>query len=83
MATYIRDCYTMSSRLFITGGCEISSSEGTTQGDPFAMPGYAVGIVPLLSMISLCSSDNEKDRTYQLVYTDDLAGGGKIVNLRS
>ena len=46
MATYIRNCYTTSSRLFITGGCEISSSEDTTQGDPFEMPAYAVGIVP-------------------------------------
>ena len=38
MATYIRNCYGMSSRLFITGGREIASTEGTTQGDPFAMP---------------------------------------------
>ena len=68
----------MSLRLFITGGCEISSSEGTTQGDPFAMPAYAVGIVPLLSIISLGRPENEEDRTYQFAYADDLAGGRKI-----
>ena len=47
------------------------------------MPAYAVGIVPLLSMISLGKSDKEEDRTYQVAYADDLAGGGNVLNLRS
>ena len=34
LATYIRNCYIAPSRLFVTGGKEIKSSEGTTQGDP-------------------------------------------------
>ena len=31
---YVQNCYTLPSRLFIIGGTEIKSSEGTTQGDP-------------------------------------------------
>ena len=42
------------------------------------MPVYAVGIVPLHSIISLGRSDNERDRTYHVAY---LAGGLKIFDL--
>ena len=34
----VQNCYTLPSRLSIIGGTEIQSSEGTTQGDPVAMP---------------------------------------------
>ena len=37
-ATYIINTYRHESRLFISGGGEIKSREGTTQGDPLAMP---------------------------------------------
>ena len=33
MAIYIRNCYVVPSRLFVTGGLEIQSAEETTQGD--------------------------------------------------
>ena len=42
MSLYIINTYRSSSRLFICGGGEILSQEGTTQGDPLAMPWYSV-----------------------------------------
>ena len=42
IALYIINTYRSPSRLFISGGGEISSQEGTTQGDPLAMPWYAI-----------------------------------------
>ena len=50
MSTYVRS-YGSPSRLFVTGGKELSSSEETTQGDAFAMPAYVVAIVPFLTLI--------------------------------
>ena len=40
IATYIINCYTTPSRLFIVGGGEILSSEGATQVDPTVMGFY-------------------------------------------
>ena len=37
ITTYITNCYIAPARLFIIGGGEILSKEGTTQGDPTAM----------------------------------------------
>ena len=55
--------------------------EGTTQGDPTAMPVYAVGIIPLmLSAAEPLSNRNEKAR--QSAYADDLAGAGTIDELK-
>ena len=41
-AVYIYNSYCNPARLFIVGGDEIKSSEGTTQGDPIAMLAYGV-----------------------------------------
>ena len=58
MTTYTYNCYAKASRLFVQGGKEITSAEGTTQGDPIAMPLYAVAITPLLRMKSRSWWDN-------------------------
>ncbi len=67
-------------RLFVVGGVEILSEEGTTQGDPSAMPTYAQGIFPLLSCLSEPERDGNKAR--QSAYADDLTGSGTIDELK-
>ena len=80
MAIYIRNCYSVPSRLFILGGTEISSSEGTTQGDPLAMPVYAIGITPLLEILKPETSDETTLK--HVAFADDLGGAGDLLELR-
>ena len=68
ITTYVRNCYTLPSRLFIIGGTEMPSSEATTQRDPTAMSIYAITIVPLVLMIMgimSTSPDNTSKMDYQ------------------
>ena len=51
IATYAINTYRLSARLFITGGQEILSAEGTTQSDPLAMALYALSIQPLITSL--------------------------------
>ena len=43
ISTYLSNCYQSAARLFVIGGKEILSKEGTTQGDPTSMKTYALG----------------------------------------
>ena len=74
IATFISNTYSSNARLFLTGGYEISSSEGTAQGDPVAMPLYALALVPLLEDI------NSKE-VNQVAYADDLTAAGQLRSL--
>ena len=76
LATYTINCYQIPSRLFVQGRKEISSAEGATQGDPVAMPIYAIGITPLLSEIKEPNSN-----VTQAAFADDLDGVGKLQQL--
>ena len=51
IATYLQNCYAVPARLFVTGGVEIISEEGTTLGDPTSLPSYAIGMLPLMTTI--------------------------------
>ena len=78
LSTYLRNCYSSPSLLFIAGGKELKSAEGTTQGDPTAMPAYGIGILPFLAMIKSEGAEDVK----QLAYADDIGGGAKLEILR-
>ena len=59
------------SRLFILGGEEITSAEGTTQGDLTAMPIYALVSLPISNIITT-------DNTKYAVHADDISCVGKL-----
>ena len=46
IATFVHNCCFRPSRLFVIGGVEIVSSEGTIQSDHVAMAVYAISIIP-------------------------------------
>ena len=73
ISTFIYNCYNVPARLFIIGGQEIISKEGTTQGDPTAMATYALGLVPLIT--SMLNMDNN---IKLVAFADDLTGTGSI-----
>ena len=71
-------------RRFIMGGKEISSVEGTSKDDPFAMPAYAVGIVSLLPLLKSVDKDQQPNDigVKHAAYADDLGGAGDLQELK-
>ena len=67
VSTILINMYQISTRLFIVGGGEILSQEGTTQGDNLAMSFYALG-----TSVLIYSYNNAK----QIWLADDAAAGG-------
>ena len=59
-------------------GTEIHSAERTTQGDPFAMPAYAAGIVPPLLLLKSVNQQPNDIGVKHAAYADDLVGAGDL-----
>ena len=76
LPTYVINSYREPARLFVTGGKEIKSAEGTTQRDPIAMSLYAISLQPLISRLSIFS------QAKQCWYADDATGAGSLEELR-
>ena len=62
--------------LFVMGGKEPTSAEGTTQGDPLAMSLYAIGLQPLITRL------NSSRLIKQFWYADDATCAGPLRELR-
>ena len=77
IAIFTSNCYQQKIRLFIVGGKELLSLEGTTQGDPIAMAVYGINLLPLMSSLkSSCVSSNMK----HVAFADNLSG--KLQHIR-
>ena len=66
--------YRFPSRLLITGGKELLSQEGTTQGDPLSMPFYAVSTHILIMFLRIAF-----EVVKQVWLADDASAAGKLV----
>ena len=75
LATMFINTYRNPSELFVDGQ-SLWSEEGTTQGDPLAMPLYALATIPLINRLS-----NIPD-LQQIWYADDAAAAGTLSSLR-
>ena len=81
ISIYVHNCYSVHSRLFIIGGGELKSTEGTIQGNPIAMAVYAIAIIPLILMtVELTNKTDSTTKTAS--YADDITVAGKLVNLK-
>jgi len=74
ISTILINTYRNPSDLFIDGEA-ILSQEGTTQGDPLAMPMYAVATIPLIKRLP--------ESVTQVWYADDASALGSTFNLHA
>ena len=77
LAQVLINTYRPPIRLFVTGSGEISSTEGTIQGDPVAMAIYSLTISPLINKLKKLCPDVK-----QVWYADDTTGASTCTKLR-
>ena len=77
LATILINTYRDPSEQFVDGQT-LWSEEGTTQGDPLAMPMYALATLPLINLLSQESQD-----TKHVWYADDATVSGSLESLLS
>ena len=73
LPTILTNIYRSASHLFIDG-TSLLSQEGTTQGDPLAMPMYAISVAPIIRQLT--------GTARQVWYADDAAAGGSLLWLK-
>ncbi len=75
LATVLSNIYDQPTELFCDGHT-LWSQEGTTQGDPLAMPLYALATLPLIKRLPC------PDTLHQVWYADDATATGTLQDLR-
>ena len=76
LATILINTYRAPTELFVDGDTLFSQlQEGTTQGDPLAMPMFALATIPLIKKL--------KGRSKQIWYANDTDAIGKLADLRA
>ena len=76
LATCVINTYRQPARLFITGGEELISAEGTKQGELLSMSLYAISLQPLITRLHVSSA------TKQCWFADDATGSGPLRDVR-
>ena len=76
-ATILINTYRKCSRLAVSGGAEIRSQEGSTQGDNLGGHFYNQGTIPLQALLSIAAPG-----VSQVWLADDATGAGKLENLK-
>ena len=82
ISTYICNCYGTPAMLFIFGGSEILSKQGTTRGDPTSKGPYALGILQMLHFFLDFFLTN-KLQTKEFPSADDLTVPGKSSDIKN
>ena len=77
LATVLHNTYQMPVRLFVHGGEELQSCEGTTQGDPLGMAMYALAITPLINELH-----SQCPEVSQIWFADDSTATSDCTALR-
>lgn len=72
----LNNTYRAPVKLFVIGGGEIESTEGTTQGDPLAMAMYALAVTPLIKRLR-----EIEPKVKQVWFADDATAAGKLKDL--
>ena len=73
LACVLINTYRSPASLYVSGDT-LLSEEGTTQGDPLAMPMYAIAMIPLIRCLT--------ESITQVWYADDACDCGKLSDLR-
>ena len=76
IAMFIVNTYRKPAQLFIAGGGEIKSREGTTQRDPLAMPWYSINTVIIINQLRI-----QHPEISQVWLADDATAAGKLKSL--
>ena len=76
-ATILINTYRKCSRLAVSGGAEILSQEGSTQGDNLGGHFYNQGTIPLQALLHI-----EAPNISQVWLADDATGAGSLQNLK-